>query len=92
MKNDDSMRRMKAAVEAIEKLLQKQNEEKAKQTMEEDADDTDLILDMLLEASDLLGEASCLVYQAEALLKGEDIEADCCFPCCIMEVYCDDEL
>ena len=89
MKNDDSMRRMKAAVEAIEKLLQKQNEEKAKQTKEED---TDLILDMLLEASDLLGEASCLVYQAEALLKGEDIEVDCCFPCCVVEVFCDDEL
>ena len=80
---------MKAAVEAIEKLLQKQNEEKAKQTKEED---TDLILDMLLEASDLLGEASCLVYQAEALLKGEDIEVDCCFPCCVVEVFCDDEL
>ena len=89
MKNDDSMRRMKAAVEAIEKLLQKQNEEKAKQTKEED---TDLILDMLLEASGLLGEASCLVYQAEALLKGEDIEVDCCFPCCVVEVFCDDEL
>lgn len=47
---------------------------------------------MLLEALDLIEEAVELVSHAEALLNGEDIEADCCFPCRIMEVYCDDEL
>ena len=46
----------------------------------------------MMEASDLLEEAANLVYQATALLNGEDIEADCCFPCCVVEVYCDDEL
>ena len=41
--------------------------------------------------SDLLEEAANLVYQATALLNGEDIEAECCFPCCVVEVFCDDE-
>ena len=51
-----------------------------------------LAADLLMDASDLLKQAATLVYEATALIRGEDIEADCCFPCCIMEVYCDDEL
>ena len=52
----------------------------------------DLAADMLMEASDLLDEAGDLLSQAAAILRGEDIEADCCFPCCVVEVCCDDEL
>ena len=52
----------------------------------------DLAADMLMEASDLLDEAGDLLYQAAAILRGEDIEADCCFPYCVLEVCCDDEL
>ena len=51
-----------------------------------------LAADLLMEASELLEEAASLVYEASDLLKGEDIEADCCFPYCVMEVCCDDEL
>jgi hypothetical protein len=51
-----------------------------------------LAADLLMEASELLEEAASLVYEASDLLKGEDIEANCCFPCCVVEVCCDDEL
>jgi hypothetical protein len=55
-------------------------------------DDMDLAADMLMEAADIIEEAADLLVQAASLLRGEDIEADRCFPCCVVEVYCDDEL
>ena len=93
MKNDDSLKRIKAMAEALSKLQKAQADEKAMEAKEEtEDDDMDLAADMLMEASDLLDEAGDLLYQAAAILRGEDIEATCCYPCCIMEVYCDDEL
>ena len=76
----------------LKKLMKEQDEQKTRKAAEAYEDDSDLIRDMLLEALDLIEEAVELVSHAEALLNGEDIEADCCFPCRIMEVYCDDEL
>ena len=92
MMNEDSKKRLKAIAEAVAKLMKEQDEQKARETAEAEDDDMDLAADMLMEASDLLDEAGDLLYQAAAILRGEDIEATCCFPCCIMEVYCDDEL
>ena len=88
MKNDDSLKRLKAMAEAIMKLQKAQKEEKP---MEED-DDMDLVADMLMEISILLSQAAELSVQAAALINGEDIEADCFPRCCVMEVYFDDEL
>ena len=94
MKNDDSLKRIKAMAEALVKLQKKQDEEKAKQAMaeSEEEDDMDLVVDMLMEIADLLSQAAELSAQAAALINGEDIEADCFPRCCVMEVYFDDEL
>ena len=94
MKNDDSLKRIKAMAEALVKLQKKQDEEKAKQAMaeSEEEDDMDLVADMLMEIADLLSQAAELSAQAAALINGEDIEVDCFPRCCVMEVYFDDEL
>ena len=94
MKNDDSLKRIKAMAEALVKLQKKQDEEKAKQAMaeSEEEDDMDLVADMLMEIADLLSQAAELSAQAAALINGEEIEADCFPRCCVMEVYFDDEL
>ena len=94
MKNDDSLKRIKAMAEALVKLQKKQDEEKAKQAMaeSEEEDDMDLVADMLMEIADLLSQAAELSAQAAALINGEDIDADCFPRCCVMEVYFDDEL
>ena len=92
MKNEDFMKRLKAMAEIAAKISKEQEAQKGREAAEAEDDDMDLAADMLMEASDLLDEAGDLLYQAAAILKGEDIEATCCFPCCIMEVYCDDEL
>lgn len=89
MKNDDSLKRIKAMAEALAKLQKAQDEEKA---MEEAEDDMDLVADMLMEIADLLSQAAELSAQAAALINGEDIEAECFPRCCVMEVYFDDEL
>ena len=94
MKNDDSLKRIKAMAEALAKIQKAQDEQKAMQAMEEaeDDDDMDLVADMLMEIADLLSQAAELSAQAAALINGEDIEADCFPRCCVMEVYFDDEL
>ena len=93
MKNDDSLKRIKAMAEALAKLQKAQDEEKAMQAMEEtEDDDMDLVADMLMEIADLLSQAAELSAQAAALINGEDIEADCFPHCGVMEVYFDDEL
>ena len=92
MKNDDSLKRIKAMAEALAKLQKAQDEEKAMQAMEETEDDMDLVADMLMEIADLLSQAAELSAQAAALINGEDIEANCFPRCCVMEVYFDDEL
>ena len=92
MKNDDSLKRIKAMAEALAKLQKAQDEEKTMQAMEETEDDMDLVADMLMEIADLLSQAAELSAQAAALINGEDIEADCFPRCCVMEVYFDDEL
>ena len=92
MKNDDSLKRIKAMAEALAKLQKAQDEEKAMQAMKETADDMDLVADMLMEIADLLSQAAELSAQAAALINGEDIDADCFPRCCVMEVYFDDEL
>ena len=92
MMNEDSKKRLKAIAEAVAKLMKEQDEQKARETAEAEDDDRVLAADLMMEASDLLEEAANLVYQATALLNGEDIEAECCFPCCVVEVFCDDEL
>ena len=92
MKNDDSLKRIKAMAEALAKLQKAQDEEKAMQAMEETEDDMDLVADMLMEIAELLSQAAELSAQAAALINGEDIEADCFPRCCVMEVYFDDEL
>ena len=90
MKNDDSLKRLKAMAEAIMKLQKAQDEEKAMEEAEDD--DMDLVADMLMEIADLLSQAAELSAQAAALINGEDIDADCFPRCCVMEVYFDDEL
>ena len=92
MMNEDSKKRLKAMAEAVAKLMEEQDEQKDRKEAEDEDDDRVLAADLMMEASDLLGEAANLVYQATALLNGEDIEAECCFPCCVVEVFCDDEL
>lgn len=78
MKNDDFMKRLKAMAEIAAKISKEQEAQKDREAAEAEDDDMVLAADLLMEASDLL--------------KGEDIEADCCFPCCVVEVCCDDEL
>ena len=92
MKNDDFMNRLKAMAEIAAKISKEQEAQKGREAAEAEDDDMDLAADMLMEASDLLDEAGDLLCQAAAILRGENIEADCCFPCCIVEVCCDDEL
>ena len=93
MKNDDSLKRIKAMAEALAKIQKAQDEQKAMQAMEEaEDDDMDLVADMLMEIADLLSQAAALSAQAAALINGEDIEADYFPRCCVMEVYFDDEL
>ena len=73
MKNDDSLKRIKAMAEALAKLQKAQDEEKAVQAMEEtEDDDMDLVADMLMEIADLLSQAAELSAQAAALINGED--------------------
>ena len=92
MKNDDFMKRMKTMAKAVEKLMKEQEEQKDRKAAEAEDDDRVLAADLLMDASGLLEEAANLIYQATALLNGDDIEADRCFPCCFVEVFCDDEL
>ena len=92
MMNEDSKKRLKAMAEAVAKLMKEQDEQKDRKAAEAEDDDRVLAADLMMEASVLLEEAANLVYQATALLNGEDIEAECCFPCCVVEVFCDDEL
>ena len=92
MMNEDSKKRLKAMAEAVAKLMKEQDEQKDRKAAEAEDDDRVLAADLMMDASDLLEEAANLVYQATALLNGEDIEAECCFPCCVVEVFCDDEL
>ena len=93
MKNEDFMKRLKAMAEIAAKISKEQEAQKGQEAAEAEDDDMDLAADMLMEASDLLDEAGDLLYQAAAILRGEDdIEADCCIPCCVVEVICDDEL
>ncbi len=92
MKNDDFMKRLKAMAEIAAKISKEQEVQKDREAAEAEDDDMVLAADLLMEASELLEEAASLVYEASDLLKGEDIEADCCFPCCVVEVCCDDEL
>ena len=53
--------------------------------------DMDLAADMLMEAANLIEDAADLLVQVSFLLRDKDIEADSCFPCCVVEVFCDDE-
>jgi len=92
MMNEDSKKRLKAMAEAVAKLMKEQEKQKDQKAAETEDDDRVLAADLMMEASDLLEEAANLVYQATALLNGEDIEADRCFPNCVVEVFCDDEL
>ena len=92
MKNEDFMKRLKAMAEIAAKISKEQEAQKGREAAEAEDDDMDLAADMLMEASDLLDEAGDLLSQAAAILRGEDIEAACCFPCCVVEVCCDDEL
>ena len=92
MMNEDSKKRLKAMAEIVAKITKEQEAQKDREAAEAEDDDMVLAADLLMDASDLLKQAATLVYEATALIRGEDIEADCCFPCCIMEVYCDDEL
>ena len=92
MKNEDFMKRLKAMAEIAAKISKEQETQKDREAAEAEDDDMDLAADMLMEASDLLDEAGDLLSQAAAILRGEDIEAGCCFPYCVMEVCCDDEL
>ena len=93
MKNDDSLKRIKAMAEALAKIQKAQDGQKAMQAMEEaEDDDMDLVADMLMEIADLLSQAAELSAEAAALINGEDIEADSFPRYCVMEVYFDDEL
>ena len=92
MKNEDFMKRLKAMAEIAAKITKEQEAQKDREAAEAEDDDMVLAADLLMDASDLLKQAATLVYEATALIRGEDIEADCCFPYCVMEVCCDDEL
>ena len=91
MKNDDFMKRLKAMAEIAAKISKEQEAQKGREAAEAEDDDMDLAADMLMDASDFLEEASNLIYQAAAILKGEDIEAFRS-PSYVVEVCCDDEL
>ena len=80
MKNDDFMKRLKAMAEIAVKISKEQEAQKDREAAEAEDDDMVLAADLLMEASELLEEAASLVYEASDLLKGEDIEASCCFP------------
>ena len=59
MKNNDSLKRIKAMAEALAKIQKAQDEQKAMQAMEEaEDDDMDLVADMLMEIADLLSQAA----------------------------------
>ena len=92
MKNEDFMKRLKAMAEIAAKITKEQEAQKDREAAEAEDDDMVLAVDLLMDASDLLKQAATLVYEATALIRGEDIEASCCFPYCVMEVCCDDEL
>ncbi len=92
MMNEDSKKRLKAMAKAIERLMKEQDEQKARETAEAEDDDMDLAADMLMEAANLIEDAADLLVQVSFLLREKDIEADCCFPRCVVEVFCDDEL
>jgi len=92
MKNEDFMKRLKAMAEIAAKISKEQEAQKDREVAEAEDDDMVLAADLLMDASDFLRQAATLVYEATALIRGEDIEADCCFPYCVMEVCCDDEL
>ena len=91
MKNEDFMKRLKAMAEIAAKISKEQEAQKDREAAEAEDDDMDLAADMLMDASDFLEEASNLIYQAAAILKGEDIEAFRS-PSYVVEVCCDDEL
>ena len=91
MKNEDFMKRLKAMAEIAAKISKEQEAQKGQEAAEAEDDDMDLAADMLMDASDFLEEASNLIYQAAAILKGEDIEAFRS-PSYVVEVCCDDEL
>ena len=91
MKNEDFMKRLKAMAEIAAKISKEQEAQKDQEAAEAEDDDMDLAADMLMDASDFLEEASNLIYQAAAILKGEDIEAFRS-PSYVVEVCCDDEL
>jgi len=91
MKNEDSMKRLKAMAKTLAELMKEQEAQKAREADAIEEDDMDLAADMLMDASDFLEEASNLIYQAAAILKGEDIEAFRS-PSYVVEVCCDDEL
>ena len=92
MKNEDFMKRLKAMAEIAAKISKEQEAQKDQEAAEAEDDDMDLAADMRMEASERLDEAGDRLYRAAAMLRGEEIEADCCIPCCVVEVICDDEL
>ena len=91
MMNEDSKKRLKAMAEIAAKISKEQEAQKGQEAAEAEDDDMDLAADMRMDASDFLEEASNLIYQAAAILKGEDIEAFRS-PSYVVEVCCDDEL
>ena len=92
MKNEDFMKRLKAMAEIATKITKEQEAQKDREAAEAEDDDMDLAADMLMEAANLIEDAADLLVQVSFLLRDKDIEADSCFPCCVVEVYCDDEL
>ena len=78
--------------EAVDKIMKEQEKQKAQEAVKAENDDMDLAADMLMEAADLIEDAADLLVQVSFLLRDKDIEADFCFPCCVVEVFCDDEL
>ena len=92
MKNEDFMKRLKAMAEIAAKIAKEQEAQKDREAAEAEDDDMDLAADMLMEAANLIEDAADLLVQVSFLLRDKDIEADPCFPCCVVEVYCDDEL
>jgi hypothetical protein len=92
MMNEDSKKRLKAIAEAVAKLMKEQDEQKARETAEAEDDD----MDLGCRYADGGGKSyrRCCRSACTGLFSVErqDIEADSCFPCCVVEVYCDDEL
>ena len=91
MKNEDFMKRLKAMAEIAAKITKEQEAQKDRKAAEAEDDDMDLAADMLMEAANLIEDAADLLVQVSFLLRDKDIEADSCFPCCVVEVFCDDE-